>query len=400
LKAVNETDAVFLIRRFEALTSDSFERETFFEQIDVPMKLSAGPTIPSRTHAKYRRSPIVYQNRPLCTARPSLHDEIRRPPVSVREASPKEARKLIEMACQAMVARNRDLDVFIHADPKDVRVIDCGNALEFVCLGAKPERRLVLESVYGYLTLKNAVPTGYFLTSQLFQSSGVAYNVFDTYRGTESAVTYGRVLGLVSHLFNTNSYYADPYQLGHDNEEGLSSGAWWFYYKLGFRPEDAGVRRILRQERARMNKNPRHRSSRSTLQQLTAENMYFYTNGRRDDILGKLWLGTIGLHISRYLTNRFGADRERGVKICARESAELLNVSTFREFSAGERLAWERWGPLVLILPGVDNWTAAEKKGLARVVRAKGGQRESDFVRLFDGHPKLRRAIVKLSAQA
>jgi hypothetical protein len=231
LKGPDETDAVFLIRRFEALTADSFERETFFEQIDVPMKLSAGPATPSRTRAKFRRSPIAYQNRPLSTARPSLHEELGHPPVGVRDASPREARQLIEMAYEAMVTRTRDLDVFIHADANDVRIIDCGDGLEFVGFGAKPERRLLLESVYGYLTLKNGVPTGYVLTSQLLQSAGIAYNVFDTYRGTESAVTYGRVLGMVRYLFGIDSIFVDPYQLGHNNEEGLSSGAWWFYYK-------------------------------------------------------------------------------------------------------------------------------------------------------------------------
>mgnify|MGYP006270346331 CR=1 FL=1 len=29
-----------------------------------------------------------------------------------------------------------------------------------------------------------------------------------------------------------------PYQLGHENDEALRSGAWWFYQKSGFRPRD------------------------------------------------------------------------------------------------------------------------------------------------------------------
>jgi hypothetical protein len=202
---------------------------------------------------------------------------------------------------------------------------------------------------------------------------------------------------MVRHLFGADSYFVDPYQLGHDNEEGLQSGAWWFYYKLGFRPEDPRVRRVLRGELARMKRNPRHRSSIPTLQKLTAENMYFYLNERREDVLGKLWLGYVGLRISRYLAERFGADRSTGIQTCSLEAARLLGVRSLRHFSPGERLAWERWSPLVLILPGVKRWTAEEKRNLARVVRAKGGRRESDFVRLFDAHPKLRHAILELS---
>jgi hypothetical protein len=257
-----------------------------------------------------------------------------------------------------------------------------------------------LESVYGYLTLKNGVPTGYVLSSQLFESAGIAYNVFDTYRGTDAAATFGRLLGMVNHLFVTDSFFMDPYQLGHNNEEGLKSGAWWFYYKLNFRPEDRTVRRLLRQELGRMKRNRKHRSSIATLQQLTAENMWFYLNDRRDDVLGKLSLGNVGLRISRYLAKRFGADRERGIKTCAREVAELLELSSLKDLSAGERLAWDRWSPLVLILPGVQKWSTEERRELARVVRAKGGRRESDFVRLFDDHKKLRRAVVKLTDEA
>jgi hypothetical protein len=127
--------------------------------------------------------------------------------------------------------------------------------------------------------------------------------------------------------------------------------------------------------------------------------MYLYLKGRRDDILGKLWMGNVGLRISRYLAKRFGADRERGIENCAREAAQLLGIGSQRDFNAGERLAWRRWSPLVLILPGIEKWTDVEREDLAQVVRAKGGRRESDFVRLFDGHRKLRRAIVKLSAE-
>ncbi len=55
---------------------------------------------------------------------------------------------------------------------------------------------------------------------------------------------------------------------------------------------------------------------------------------------------------------------------------------------------------MILILPGVEKWSAAEKKDLVAVVRAKGGRRESDFALLFDRHRKLRRAVAKLALSA
>jgi len=47
----------------------------------------------------------------------------------------------------------------------------------------------------------------------------------------------------------------------------------------------------------------------------------------------------------------------------------------------------------MLALSGLSRWSAAERRALARVVRAKGGRRESDFARLFDAHPRLTTAL-------
>ena len=52
---------------------------------------------------------------------------------------------------------------------------------------------------------------------------------------------------------------------------------------------------------------------------------------------------------------------------------------------------------MVLLLPGVERWTRAEKKALAAVIGAKGGRSESEFVARFDAHRRLRAALVRLA---
>jgi hypothetical protein len=397
LKGPGESDATFLIRRFDALRTDSFGRETLFESFDVPFRLEPGPGTPARGLDRAPRGQVVFQEGPLSRARPDLRKDVRRPPLGVRFVSPREGEKLISLARAAMVTRARDLEVFAQADRNDVGIVDCGEGLQFVCYGAVPERRLMLEAVYGFLTLKNGVPIGYVLASSLFESTEVAYNVFDTYRGAEAAPIFGRVLAICRHLFGARAFSIDPYQLGYGNAEGLQSGAWWFYYKMGFRPEDPGVKRVLRGELARMKKNPRHRSSPATLEKLAAEYMFLRLDRSRSKVLGGLALGNAGLRVSAYLAGRFGADREAGLRACSREAAQLLGLRSQRGFSSGERLAWERWSPLVLILPGLSRWTTQEKRALVDVVRAKGGRREAEFVSRFDRHARLRRAVLQLT---
>ena len=398
LKGPDETDAAFLIRRFAALEVTEPIRERIYEQLDIPLTLTPGPGTPTRTLAKYRsQAPTAFQTRPLRREWPDLKQEAGRRPVAVREVSLRESRRLIDLAREAMATRQRDLDAFANADPRDVRLVELGGGLCFACYGLLPERRLLLECSYGMLMLKNGVPFGYALASTIFRSTEVAYNIFDSFRGGEAAWVFGRLLASIRYLFDTEVFAIDPFQLGLGNKEGIASGAWWFYYKLGFRPRDREIRRVLRGELEQMKIDPGHRSSPATLEQLAADYVFLYLGRQRSDVLGRVFLGNVGLEISHHLAQRFGGERERGLEVCSREAMDLLGLRTLAGFSAGERLAWERWSPLVLILPGVDRWSTADRRALVRVVRAKGGRRESDFLRRFDRHPRLGKALLQLA---
>lgn len=397
LKSRRETDAAFLVRRFRGLKVEDHLRETFYESMGLFLRLGSGRGTPSRTHAHVDRGPVAYQTEPLRRARPDLCAEVRRPPHRIEEVSPREARRLIDLANEAMVTRSRDLDAFSYGDPKDVRVIDLGERLELVTIGLVPERRLLLEGVYGFLTLKNGVPIGYVLNSALFGSAEMAYNVFDTYRGAEAAYIYGRIVSAVHHLFGSLSFTVYPYQLGCTNEEALQSGAWWFYQKLGYRPRGRATLRLMRAELAKMKRRPTYRSSLSTLKEISCDNVYLHCEKKRDDVIGLLALENVGLVIIDSLARRFGSDRERGERVLATEAAERLGLNSTKDLSPGERLAWRHWGPLVAVLPGLDRWSLKDRKALARVIMAKGGRRESDYVRAFDAHARLREAVRRLA---
>ncbi|MBX3464637.1 MAG: hypothetical protein KF830_15820 [Planctomycetes bacterium] len=175
------SDADFLIARCQRLGRTAAERETFFEELDLEFELDLLPEsgAPSRTRALAADRPVHFQTGPLRRERPDLRAELRRPAREVA-VDATTGQRLVDLAREAMVLRHRDLDAFAYGDPRDVRLYDCGAGLEFAVIGMRPERRLLLEAVYAYLTLKNGVPIGYVLTSGLFGSSEIAYNVFDT----------------------------------------------------------------------------------------------------------------------------------------------------------------------------------------------------------------------------
>ncbi len=395
-----ETGAAALARALENLGGTPPARDLLQDELDLPLRLRWGAGGPERTLARFAGAPAAFQKGPLRRQRPDLRAELRRPPLAIRLLSRARGLAAIELARQAMITRERDLDAFMYADPRDVRLVDCGDGLSFLAIGMQPERRLLLESVYGFLTLKNGVPIGYVLTSALFGSSEIAYNVFESYRGGEAAWVYARVLAMTRAIFGSEVFTIYPYQLGGEgNEEGLQSGSWWFYQKLGFRARDPGVLRLMRRELARMRRRPGARSSIPTLAKLAAHNVYLEDGPRRADVMGALRADRIGLAATRWLSRHCGGDRRAAAESVAREAAALLGARDWRRWTAGERHALRAWAPLLLALPGVAGWSAAERRAAAAVVRAKGGRRESDYVRLLDRHRRLRGALAALAAR-
>ena len=295
-----------------------------------------------------------------------------------------------------MITRQRDLDAFAYADPHDVSLLD-DDGLQFVLYGVVPQRRFLLETLYGFLVLKNGVPISYGAVTCLFHSAEVAYSILEPFRGVESSRIYLRTLAMVHQMFGCDTFMIVPYQLGLENDDAIKSGAWWFYQKLGFRPRDKKLLKLMQREMSAMQRRPQHRSSLAVLKQLATENLYLALNDERDDVMGELDLANVGLKITDLFANRFGSAREQGEKTLAAEAAAQLGVANFDGWSEGERLAWRRWSPLVALLNDLDDWPAADQEALVRLIRAKGGSQELDFLLGFDGLEALRKAVAKMA---
>ena len=102
--------------------------------------------------------------------------------------------------------------------------------------GVPPQHRLPLRAYHAALIFKNGVPVAYFEGLSIFERMESGFNLYYTFRDGETAWIFARVLRLMNQLLGVTVFSIDPYQVGHKNEEGIESGAFWFYRKLGFRP--------------------------------------------------------------------------------------------------------------------------------------------------------------------
>ncbi|MFZ1624403.1 MAG: hypothetical protein WAU48_06405 [Gammaproteobacteria bacterium] len=379
------TDASFFVQGIDRTAGDTLARETVHDLLQPAYVLEAGEDSPSRTRAQWSGASITFITAPLAQGRSNLRKALQRPPQAVTTATPQNAAELLDLARTAMVTRGRDFDTFSWGSAGDVHVVDDGNGLAFAFIGAIPERRLPLASAYGFLILRNGVPVGYGQVDALLSGAEIAFNTFDTFRGGESAFLFARLLAATRALLGSEAFSLEPYQLGHHNKEGIASGAWWFYYKLGFRPHDAGLKRIVTGELARMARNPRHRSSSTTLGKLACKHLYW--EPIRDS---RAWLPLVpnlGMQLPILSDDSAG-------EIIGRR----LGLSSLTGWSPAETLGLYRLAPLIAALQGIESWTPAQKKSAITVLRAKGAEHERDFVRHLNAHPKLSAAIKALLA--
>ena len=398
MRGEGETDAVFLIRRFSALRAGESLRETVYEELDPPFLLSPSATTPARTLEYVRPKIIQYQKR-----------SISRNGVDLRQAANmrirfefvhrKQATRLVDLAKSAMVSRLRDLDAIAHASVDDVMRVHCRRGIQIVLFGMLPGRRYLLECEYGYLILKNGVVVGYGTGTGLFGSCQIAFNLFPTYRGMETTELYACVLATFQRLFNADTFSADCYQIGADNEEAIDSGAWWFYTRMGFRPRDTEAMALAKAELRRARKKG-YRTAKRTLRRLAKYALFYSLARKRQDVLGTVCTDSASLGVIDYLSQRFGSQREAGVRRCSQELADNLGIDSVSSWSAGEQLMWRRLGPFIAAMGGVATWPKADRDALVDVIRAKGGVHEAEYANLFDAHKRLRRVVAEFANNA
>lgn len=381
--------AARLVTLLDALPGDGATREAFSDALDLGYTLLPGPDTPSRTHAHWRLAPFAFRREPLARGRPDLRRELDRAPLAVHVLSPADGRRMLEVARGAMITRARDLMAFEYGSPDAVRLVDDGDGLAFAFCGVAPERRLLLPAIFGGLMLRNGVPLGYLQIDVLGEHAAVSFNLFETFRGGEAGFLFARLLAATRHVFGATRYSIEPYQLGDGNDEAIDSGAWWFYYRFGFRPGLARVATLARREAARARARPGYRSPPATLRQLARVHLYYAPQAE-----APRRLPPIAAALERATARLAAAGGGPGAQTyCESHARRLTGLRSTAGFTRGERLLWRRWAPMLAAASPIARWSAADRRALVALVRAKGGRDEREFLVAFAAHARLRRLL-------
>jgi hypothetical protein len=382
------TDADFVIGLIADMPGDEFTREAFGDRLDLSYVLRSGPDTPERTNARFAVAEVHFQQSPLRTGYADLRVEARRKPQRVRVMRRREALAAIRLARISMITRERDLAAFQFANSGDAFLVEDGHGLAFAMMGVLPARRATLTTAYTALTLKNGVPIGYIQADVLGRHGALSFNTFETFRGAEAAHVFARFIAIAHQLFGCTDFSVDPYQLGLGNEEGIESGAWWFYHRFGFRPRAPAARRLAARETSRRSTSSGYRSSPDTLRRLAHFHLFYSLDDMQQSRLPRThqWLAAAIRQLRRF-------PQSGGDNGFAAAASKRLGLTKNRRLDRSVQMMLERWAGLVLALTARGRWSRSERRSLLRLIEAKAGPDEREFQRPVLRHHRLRQLL-------
>ena len=272
-----------LISRLEALPIPAEDRAELFAQAKIFVRWDLRDPRVTRTNSRLPgRRKFFYHDRSLIRrADVSLAAGLESAGLPIEKLSRTEGQRMLDFEREASAMRYRELHGFTYGDPEHVIRADLGRGIEAFVSGVPPEHRLPLRAYHAGMFFKNGVPIGYIECLTLFEHMEVGFNLYYTFREGETAWLYARLLRLFRQVVPVTCFAVDPYQLGHHNDEAIESGAFWFYRKLGFRPANPEVTKILQAEESKLHAHPAHRTSARTLRRLAAGWMIYEMPGSR-----------------------------------------------------------------------------------------------------------------------
>ncbi len=391
------TDLQLLLELFARTGLPEEPRDWLFENLALPILWTPRRAGASRTLARIPPERVFFHEDGLERRGASLAEALADPPPSLRRAPRPLARSLIDAARVAMATRQRELHAFSHPNPSDVLLADVGRGVRIVLFGIQPGFRLPLEGYYAFLALKNGVPVSYGGGWELFGTLDFAINIFASFRQGESAFLATQLLRVYRRIFGMRTIVVDRYQLGHESTEALRSGSFYFYHRLGFRPHDPEIRRVLEAERAKIAADPSYRSPIPILKRLAGDEVCLTLPGGHPEPEKRLRATDVSAAVARFIAREFKGDRLRAARESAARVRRALGVTGGTAWATDERRAFEQMSLVAALIPDLARWPAADRRALVAVMRAKGGASEREYARRLDGHRRLRGALERLA---
>jgi len=307
--------------------------------------------------------------------------------------------RLVEAARGLLAVLGRETEPISLCQPEGVEYLELGRGVAISLCWMPPGRRLPLDSHVGFVLFKNAMPVAYGGGWPFLSLCRIGVNIFEAYRGGESAYLFSQVLRVYRQRFGVQRFLVEAYQFGADNPEGIHSGAFWFYYRLGFRPVEPRLAQLAEGEFARMVVDRAYRTPPAVLRRFARSDLELLVpgDGAMEDPCDP---ADLSMAISRWIGRRFRGDRVTAEREAIEQVTRSLGVQGMERWPEDERRAFRSLSLLMALVDDLDGWAAADKRALVALMRAKGGLSEQAYFDRMRAHPRFRQAMFRLASGA
>ena len=396
-RGANQTSLAWLLNRLHSAEIPNHIRQILYDDAELGLTWNLGSSDSSRTLARRKTEGIFYQKDTMRKSRIDLRNTPGKASPELNLVSRRQGVVVVNRLIKALLTRHRELYPVLYANPGEVYETSPGRGLTIHILGMRPDDRMPLETNYSALLIKNGAPIGYGIAVLFFERCEIAINVFDTFRSGEASIIFEHFFRLFYHHFGAREFIMRKWQVGHENEEGLKSGSFWFYYKLGFRSIDPAIDKLAAVEMRKIKADKLYRSELKTLKKLAMNDMVINLGPTRQKPYKELRVADIGMAVTRMIADKYDGDGALANEFSISESMAALNDPDLRSWNRSERLQFSRFCPILAAIPGLAGWNSADKQQLLDIIRARGADGEKEYVRLTQSHTKLRSTLEKLA---
>ena len=357
---------VWLINLFERIEATDLLKDQLFESLKIYISITPTNKNLSKGFGNFQLHKNYYHTNGLLK-RFDEKEIINKKLPAPKKLTESEKNTVIEKARIALFLLNRETEPIVYCNGDGLIFYELEHGLSIALFSILLERRLPLESYIGFMMFKNGFPMAYGGGWLFGNRSLLGINIFESFRGGESAFVFCQLLRSYKQSFGANYFEVEPYQFGKNNPEGLQSGAFWFYYRFGFRPVDAELKKLALKEAEKIHTTKGYRTSIETLKKFTNSNLAVNFNNEPLPVNPSV----ISEYISSQINLKFKGDRSLAEKYCLTILKNDLGIE-INKATKFEKIGINKLGFFIGFCIQTKNLSSTEKNKLKAMVLEKG----------------------------
>ncbi len=370
----------WLLNCVDEIELEPFLKEQLFESLKLYITINTLNPQFSRSHESFYIKKNYFHSNALLKKFNELELINKKLPTETKLTTTQK-NGVLESARIALALLNRETDPITYGTPEGIKVFDLEHGLTIALFSINSQLRLPLESYVGFMMYKNGHPMSYGGAWLFGKRSLIGINIFEAFRGGESAFVFAQLLRTYKQAFGAEQFEVEPYQFGKNNPEGLKSGAFWFYHRFGFRPIDEKLFQLAEEEHQKIINTKGYRSSIDILKQFTKSNLG--VNFGKDKISLK------PLQISHFITYSIAKNFNGDRKIVFKWSQDILKKElglVYSKLNKDEQFGFTKLSVFVALCLNLKKLTATDKATLIKLIKEKGSS-EFNYTLTYNKFP-------------